>query len=349
MSDYFLERNKITHRNLAKIVAGLPDFCQEFFVGIEQQLSALTRLNYAYDLRIFFDFLYKEIEIFKNLNKQSFKLAHLNAVSPTHIEIFMNYLNYYSQNDKDCVNNEKAKARKLSAIKTLLKYFFKKEKIDVNVSEKVSSPKIHTKEIVRLEVDEVARLLDTVESGDNLTKGQLKFRNRTKLRDVALLTLFLGTGIRISECVGLNVEDVDFGTNSFTVTRKGGNKTILYFSDEVAEALKAYIEYRNSIKDIPPQENALFISIQNKRLNVRAVQLLVKKYSKIITPLKKITPHKLRSTYGTALYRETNDIYVVADVLGHKDVNTTKKHYAAISDEIRRNAAGKVKLRDKPQ
>ena len=87
------------------------------------------------------------------------------------------------------------------------------------------------------------------------------------------------------------------------------------------------------------------MSLQNKRISVRAVQNLVKKYAKVTTPLKKITPHKLRSTYGTALYRETQDIYIVADVLGHRDVNTTKKHYAAISDDIRRAAANKVKLR----
>ena len=83
-----------------------------------------------------------------------------------------------------------------------------------------------------------------------------------------------------------------------------------------------------------------------KRISIRAVENLVQKYSKIVTPLKKISPHKLRSTYGTQLYRETQDIYVVADVLGHKDVNTTKKHYAAISEDIRRSVAGKVKLRD---
>ena len=80
---------------------------------------------------------------------------------------------------------------------------------------------------------------------------------------------------------------------------------------------------------------------------MRAVENLVKKYAKIVSPLKKITPHKLRSTYGTALYRETGDIYIVADVLGHKDVNTTRKHYAAITEERRRSVAGAVKLHKK--
>ena len=86
--------------------------------------------------------------------------------------------------------------------------------------------------------------------------------------------------------------------------------------------------------------------MQYKRINVRTVEILVKKYSKIVSPLKKITPHKLRSTYGTRLYNETGDIYIVADVLGHRDVNTTKKHYAAITEDNRRKAANMVKLRN---
>ena len=85
--------------------------------------------------------------------------------------------------------------------------------------------------------------------------------------------------------------------------------------------------------------------MQKKRISVRAVELLDKKYSSLVTTMKKITPHKLRSTYGTSLYRETGDIYLVADVLGHKDVNTTKKHYAAIEEDRRRKAANIVKLR----
>ena len=145
--------------------------------------------------------------------------------------------------------------------------------------------------------------------------------------------LFLGTGIRISELVGLNNEDLNFKDNSFIVTRKGGNKSILYFDEDVAAALQRYLDYKeNNYEDL-------------KEPTVRAVENLVQKYAKIISPLKKISPHKLRSTYGTQLYRATGDIYVVADVLGHKDVNTTRKHYAAISDDNRRAVVGKVKLK----
>ena len=167
------------------------------------------------------------------------------------------------------------------------------------------------------------------------------------MRDLALMTLLLGTGIRVSECVGLDINDVDFKNNGIKIHRKGGQEVIVYFGDEVAEALLDYMEEREQMHPVEGHTNALFLSLQNKRLSVRSVENLVKKYSKLVTNLKNITPHKLRSTYGTNLYQETGDIYLVADVLGHKDVNTTKKHYAALEDERRRKAAKYVKLREK--
>ena len=188
--------------------------------------------------------------------------------------------------------------------------------------------------------------MDSVEDGSGLTARQKSFHQKTKLRDVAMLTMFLGTGIRISECVGLNVSDVDLENKAFTVTRKGGKQAVLYFGDEVQEALAAYLEERFSDENNSDNEPALFLSLQKKRISTRAVEDLVKKYSRIVTPLKHITPHKLRSTFGTNLYRETGDIYVVAEVLGHNDVNTTKKHYADSSDEIRRNAVKNIVLRE---
>ena len=185
-------------------------------------------------------------------------------------------------------------------------------------------------------------MLYTVETGAGLNKRQLEYHNVTKLRDTAIITLFLGTGIRISELVGLNIDDIDLNTNSFVVTRKGGNRAVLYFNDQVAIALKAYIESRKL--DDKDNDPALFISLQNRRISTRTIQDLVKKYAKIVSPLKKITPHKLRSTFGTNLYKQTGDIYVVADCLGHRDVNTTKKHYAAITENIRKKAGMNLNL-----
>lgn len=340
---YYQERNLKNLDRIDGLLDELPEYCEDFFRGVEDRTSVLTRLNYAYDLRIFFDFLSKKR--FKSKSPKDITLEDLEQVTDTDIEIFLSYLSHYSYGGKRLSCDERAKARKLSTVRSLFKYFFNKGLISVDNSAKVSTPKLHEKEIVRLESEEVNEILNTAEYGNGLSRHAIAYHDRTMVRDTAILTLFLGTGIRISELVGLNNESINFDNNSFVVTRKGGNQAILYFSDEVADALAAYIEQKKGDPKVPDLTPApLFLSMQYKRITVRAVENLVKKYAKIVTPLKKITPHKLRSTYGTALYRETHDIYIVADVLGHKDVNTTRKHYAAITEDNRRSVAGKVKL-----
>lgn len=236
--------------------------------------------------------------------------------------------------------------RKLSALRSFYHYYYKNGLIEDDPTVKVDMPKIHEKNIIRLDVDEVAKLLDEVESGENLTARQQQYHEKTKIRDLAMMTLLLGTGIRVSECVGLDMEDVDFKNNGIKIHRKGGAEVVVYFGEEVRRALMDYMVERQKITAADGSINALFLSLQNKRISVRSVENMVKKYSKLVTTLKHITPHKLRSTYGTSLYRETGDIYLVADVLGHKDVNTTRKHYAALEDERRRSAAKYVKLRE---
>ena len=236
----------------------------------------------------------------------------------------------------------------MSALRSFYGYYFKHQIISKNPTLLVEMPKMHEKAIIRLDTDEIAMLLDYVDhGGDNLTGQRKAYFEKTKNRDLAILTLLLGTGIRVSECVGLDLQDIDFKNNGITVTRKGGNQMVVYFGEEVENALKTYL-YTTRKQTIPlsGHENALFLSTQRKRMGVQAVENMVKKYAREVTPNKKITPHKLRSTYGTALYKETGDIYLVADVLGHKDVNTTKKHYAAIDEDRRRQAAGAVKLRE---
>lgn len=341
-SDFYQERNLKNLDKIEEILEQLPPFCEDFFRGIETRTSTLTRLNYVYDLRIFFDFLTKKK--FRGKAMTELTLEELESVTDTDIEIFLSYLSNYSFGDKRLSCDERAKARKLSSVRSMYKYFFNKGLIETNQTSKVSTPKLHEKEIIRLEGHEVSSLLDTAEYGDGLSPHASGYHEKTKIRDSAILTLFLGTGIRISELVGLNNESIDFSNNSFVVTRKGGNKAILYFSEEVGDALAAYLAQKENDPQIPPEEHALFLSLQYRRISVRAVENLVKKYAKIVSPLKKITPHKLRSTYGTALYRQTGDIYIVADVLGHRDVNTTRKHYAAITEDHRRSVADAVKL-----
>ncbi|MBR4999002.1 MAG: tyrosine-type recombinase/integrase [Clostridia bacterium] len=344
-NNYYLDRNRRNMRKLNEMLGDLPPFCSVFFIGIQDTTTPLTRLNYAVDLKTFFNYLINYETKFYNRNILSITIADIDEIDSQLIERFMAYISYYDKDDGTILTNgERGKLRKLSSIRAFFKYFFNKDMLKANVASKVRSPKLHEKPIVRLEEQETAELMYSCDTLTGFSEHQKKYNENFKTRDNAIISLFLTTGIRVSECVGLNVDDINFNLNSFRVTRKGGNQVILYFGEETAEILKNYLLYRDTLQ-IPKEEQALFISSQRKRMSVRSMEYLVKKYAKVATPLKKITPHKLRSTYGTNLYRETKDIYIVAEVLGHKDVNTTKKHYAAITDDVRKSVAGKVKLK----
>ena len=341
------EKNDIDHiLKLRTITSTLPGFCREFFLGIKDTTSARTRLAYAYDLRIFFEYLHETNPYCSKMAITEFDIKILEMLKPIDITEYLDYLTVYNRNGETITNDDRGKQRKLSSVRSMYNYFFRTELIEKNPALLVPMPKIHEKEIVRLDVDEVAQLLDNVETGNNLTQKQLEFHEKTKVRDLALMTLLLGTGIRVSECVGLDINDVDFNNNGVLIRRKGGYEQVVYFGDEVERALRPYIEERKHIIPAMGHEQALFLSLQNRRLSVRSVEKLVKKYAGTVTSLKHITPHKLRSTYGTSLYYETGDIYLVADILGHKDVNTTKRHYAAQDKERLRRAANAVKLRE---
>ncbi len=343
---FYNEQKVLNTKKLRNVLKDLPDFAWDFFTGIENQTSALTRLNYAYDLRTFFNWATKETNLFRGKEILDLEIADLEKFHTTHFERYMSYLtSYEDENGEVVTNGERGKARKLAAVRSFFKYYFRREMIKVDIASKIEMPKLHEKPIIKLEDNEVYKFLDTVESGYGLSGHSKGFHKHTKIRDTAIMTLLLGTGLRVSECVGLNLDDLDFKINALKVTRKGGNQVILYFNDEVKIALYNWLEYRNT-NPLLIDEPAVFTSLQNKRISTRAVEKLVKKYAEIVTPLKHITPHKLRSTYGTRLYHATQDIYIVADVLGHKDVNTTKKHYAAISDEIRRAASKAVTIRE---
>lgn len=351
----YSEQQKIANtQKLRELEKKLPAFVKTFFRGIEPTSQPRTRIAYATDLKVFFDYirannpLYDKSAIEKD--DDYFALDNpsmLENFKASDIEEFLDYLQYYeSPEGKKFTNSEAGLKRKLSSIRSMYNYFHSHRMINENPTLQVRMPKIHEKNIIRMDPNEVAEFLDTVESGNSLTKNQLAFHEKTKVRDLAITTLLLGTGIRVSECVGLDINDVDFDNDRINIVRKGGNESFVYFGEEVRNALLEYMEERKQIIPETGDDNALFLSSHKRRMSVRNVEILVKKYAKISVCSKKITPHKLRSTYGTQLYTETGDIYLVADVLGHKDVNTTKKHYAAIEEERRRSAKDAVTLRE---
>lgn len=343
---YSREQEIKNTKKMREILEDLPGFCRQYFRGIEESTGARTRLAYAYDLRVFFEFIQRENPSLKDTSICDFPISILERIGREDIEEYLDFLTYYEKDGQVFTNDARGKARKLSAVRSLFKYFYTSEILTKDVTALVPLPKLHEKPIVRLDSDEVAKMLMKADSGAELTRSQQRFHDKTRLRDMAILTLLLGTGIRVSECVGLDLDDLDFREKGMLVHRKGGSESIVYFGDEVEAALKDYLEQRKQILPKEGHEKALFLSLQNRRITVRAVENLVKKYAGLATSLKKITPHKLRSTYGTSLYRETGDIYLVADVLGHKDVNTTRKHYAAIDEDRRKNARNIVRLRN---
>ena len=353
---YHEEKDIQNTLQLREVLGTMPPFARQFFRAIEPTTSTRTRLSYAYDVRTFFRFLQEANPYFSAKPVSTWTVDMLDLLEATDIEEYQEFLKVYdiepdmagAKKEKTRITNgEKGLKRKMSALRSFYAYYYKRQMIVKNPTLLVDMPKLHEKAIIRLDDGEVAALLDYIEhAGDSLTGQKKTYYEKTKVRDLAIVTLLLGTGIRVSECVGLDVQDVDFRNNGIRVVRKGGSEMIVYFGTEVQQALQKYLEERELITPLPGHENALFYSTQRRRIGVQAVENMVRKYAREVTTTKKITPHKLRSTYGTALYRETGDIYLVADVLGHKDVNTTRKHYAAMDEDRRRRAAKAVQLRE---
>ena len=334
---------------LRELLKTMPSFCRDYFRGIEPTTTAKTRIGYGYDIRTFFRFLLSENPSFKNAQMTDICLSDLDQLQPVDIEEYLEYLKYYTYDGQVFTNDERGIKRKFASLRSFFLYYQKRDLLRHNPTVVVDMPKLHDREIIRLDADEVSDLLELVEHGGDHLSGMKKvYYEKNKQRNIAIFTLFLGTGIRVSECVGLDIEDVDFKNNRIRIIRKGGKEEYVYFGEEVANALKSYItEERVHVKPREAHEHALFYSIQKRRISVQAIENLVNEYTSQITSFKHITPHKLRSTYGTALYQQTGDIYLVAEVLGHNDVNTTRKHYAAMDDEQKRSAADAVTLHKK--
>ena len=294
---------------LREILKTMPPFCKDYFRAIEPTTSTKTRISYAYDIRLFFRYLLSENPAFKNYTMQDLKVTLLDQLDVVDIEEYQEYLKVYESSDNELhTNKERGLKRKMSALRSFYLYFYKRQLITQNPTLLINMPKLHDKAIVRLDQDETAALLEYMEHcGDELTGQKKRYYEKTKLRDIAIVTLLLGTGIRVSECVGLDILDVDFKNNGIRIIRKGGNEMVVYFGSEVEQALRTYLEERKNAVTLHGHEQALFLSTQHKRIGIQAVENMVKKYTSGIIATKKITPHKLRSSYGAALYQRTGD------------------------------------------
>lgn len=332
---YNVEKDKSNRIKLNELKSSLPEYTY-LFLDEKSDNNPNTAVAYARDLLVFFEYLktckYPRVKVItiEKLEKLTFK----------DINKFQHYLDEnHPEINKSRSNGKCGIARKMASLRGFFEYQVSHNIMSNNPCIGTTKVKINTDShtITRLTQTEVGNLLNAVKNTDVGSFKQRKCLEKTKLRDYAIMTLLLNTGIRVSECVGLDLDDLNFNENSMKVFRKGKKQQVLYFNDDVASVLMDYIE-NERINYSDGSDNALFLSSQKKRIAVRTIQDLVKKYSVTIQG-KNISPHKMRSTYGTALYNQTGDIRLVADVLGHKDINTTSKHYAAMDDERRRKAS----------
>ncbi|MGI6316258.1 MAG: tyrosine-type recombinase/integrase [Christensenellales bacterium] len=323
----------------------------DFFIDAEPRTTLLTRLNYACDLRVFFRYLQQTREGLADKPPRDYDLQDIKSITSREISYYLEYLSLYKYQaeteDAPVIirsNQNSGKKRKLIALRSFFKFLQNHGYISQNPAAVIQIPKLHDKPIVYLEMPDAQRLISLVETGEALTENEKRFHRKTQVRDSAIVTLLLGTGIRVAECVSLDINSIDFSENRFLVTRKGGDSMYLYFNRQVHDVMYTYYLQRKSIIPVKGHERAFFLSLQKRRITTRAVEKLVEKYTKGLQITAHITPHKLRSTFGTNLYRKTGDIYLVADVLGHKDVNVTKRHYASIDERKRRLAADLIDL-----
>lgn len=324
----------------------LPDFVFSYIEEYYSGESINTKLGYSLDIKVFFDFLRYE-NFFGVEKNEDFTVEHMNKVTPVMLIRFKSYLREYEVSYTSPLgrpvrrvvkNSAYGVNRKLSAVRGLFIYLYKTEQISQNVTDKVDFMKLHQKIKKPLTTQETVRLIDVLYNGENYYKGrQLTEYNRRRLRDIALFITYLGTGVRVSELVSLNVGDIDFDTanhmGSFIVTRKGGDQQEIFMPPQVYEALKEYIDSLDA-KDTDP----LFKNRSGDRIKVGGVEKILKSYCQTvgITHPDKTRPHALRRTFACQLLADGVDIKMVAELMGHKNIEVTHRYYAQYSAAQRR-------------
>jgi len=321
---YREESNANIENKISELCALLPPKISEFNDSISFSTTPKTRLEYIKDLKTFMEYVVGTENLDTPLN---ITLTILEDFNRRYFERYLTYLRRYEKDGKIYTNDNAAVKRKLASLRRFYKYLYNNDDIEKCNILKVENVTIKDKEIVKMDARESNQFLNKVKSGTGTSDHASKYHEKLKTRDLAIIYLMLSSGIRVSECVGIDMEDVNFETSSVKVIRKGGKEETVYFSDEAAGYLMEYYEERKQIKTDKKYEHALFLSTQKKRIGVRTVEIMVKKYGSAVG-LSSISPHKLRSTFATNLYRQSGDIKLVADKLGHSDINVTSSYYA---------------------
>lgn len=306
------------------------------YLGTIRGKSQNTIYNYKFDLILFFRFLklYKG-EVKKDEHFEEIFIGDINddflaAITLSDLYSFISFAENYRH------NSNYARARKVATLKSFFKYLYTKAKIlKENPTLELESPKIHSRNPVYLSLEESKALLKAVD-GNN------------KERDYCILMLFLNCGMRLSELVGINISKIKDDTLS--IIGKGNKERTVYLNAVCIKAIENYLPIRNvQLEKVEntADKDALFLSRNNKRISKRTVEMLVKKYiKKADLDTDKYSPHKLRHTAATLMYKYGDvDIRSLQQILGHESVSTTQI-YTHLDDDKLRNAVKSNPLND---
>lgn len=333
------------HARLMNFLSNLPDFVFDYIEISYSGESINTQIGYSIDIKTFLEYL-KQFK-FKDVERlEDFTLAHMEQVTLRDLNAFTAYLKEY-ETDTVTIDGRHVKRvrknsayginRKLSGIRGLFAYLYKNDLISQNVTDKLDFKKIHQKMKRPLTTQETIDLLDVIYNGEKYYEGRdLTEYNNRKLRDIALFTAYLGTGCRVSELINLDVKDVSFDTSSFVVTRKGGDEQEIFMPVQVENELYNYMQERAENKNA--KDDALFLSRLGKRMTAQGVEKLLKKYCATvgIYDSDKARPHALRRTFACNLIADGVDIKMVAELMGHKNIEVTHRYYTQYAVEKRK-------------
>ena len=317
--NYYSEKSRRNAQLAHQTANDCPAVVQRLYNSLVNGMAASTVMTYMYDIKEFFFWYGKRIGLPEDAPLTRITDDDIAKIDHVVLEDYFGALVASGL-------KENRRARVYSALNSLFSYIDK----DNNPLRGIKRAKIAKRApIVRLVDDEPSRLLGVVRDGyEGQSKHESDLRKDYKSRDEAILTLLLTIGIRVSECAGLNICDVDFNRHTLAITRKGGFKQEIALGESAEGALQNYLIKREQIIPADAEDDkALFLTRQKKRMQESSICAIVKKYAAALGLNRKITPHKLRKTYGTNLYNATGDILLVANALGHTNINTTAHHY----------------------
>ena len=336
-SEYYQEKNQKEVTKLHELQKSLPVYMQPYLKDLELSHQVRSSIAYTREIITFLKYIREMNPMYQNAEISNIPFEAFEQINPYDINDYLTYLSGHS-GENPHQNGSAALNRAMSALRSYFNYEVDHENLPKSPMRGAAKPRQpKDRPIERLQSDEATELLDGIERSETLTERSRAFAVQTQLRDTAIVTLLLNTGIRISECVGLDVTDIH-EDRSFTVVRKGGKVERLFLNEAAYTALQDYINHERPRYIQYEDEPALFLSNRKSRMGVTSIQAMLKRYGQAVLQKDDLHPHTLRRTYGTLLYEATSDISLVSETLGHKDLNTTRKHYADVSEEHRRIA-----------